>query len=156
MLAAGDVIEGEVRTVAVFGVFCRCGEQEVLVRIPETSWVASFCSCEQFAEPGDRLTVKIIHVDERTGKIAASIKALFPDPWASGELAAGTEHLASVVRYVEKADRCVDRPGYLIEMVPGAYAMLCANGVSFKVGQRVSVVIRDSDFSSRAVRVTCK
>jgi predicted RNA-binding protein with RPS1 domain len=156
MLAAGDVVEVEVRTVAVFGVFCRCEEQEVLVLIPETSWVASFCSCEQFAKPGDRLTVKIIHVDARTRKIAASIKALYPDPWTSGELAPGSEHQARVVRYVEKADRCMDGAGYLIEMIPGAYVMLCANGLSLETSQRVPVVIRESDFSKRAVRVTCK
>jgi predicted RNA-binding protein with RPS1 domain len=141
MLAIGDVVDVEVQTVAVFGVFCRYGEQEVLVLIPETSWVASFCSCEQFAKPGDRLTVKIIGVDAQKGKIAASIKALQPDPWTSGELAPGTEHRGRVVRYVEKADRCMDGPGFLIEMIPGAYVMLCANGVLLEAGQQVTVVI---------------
>jgi predicted RNA-binding protein with RPS1 domain len=156
MLAIGDVVEVEVRTVAVFGVFCRYQEQEVLVLIPETSWVASFCSCEQFAEVGDRLTVKVIHVDARTGKIAASIKALHPDPWASGELAPGTEHCGRVVRYVEKADRCKDGSGYLVEMIPGTYVMLCADGLALHADARVVVVIRESDFSKRAVRVSCK
>jgi small subunit ribosomal protein S1 len=156
MLKAGDVVEVEVRNVAVFGVFCRHGEQEILVLIPETSWVASFCSCEQFAQPGDRLTVKIIHVDAARGKIAASIKALHPDPWTTGELAPGTEHQARVVRYVEKADRCMDGPGYLIELIPGSYIMLCASSLSLKTGEQVAVVIRESDFSKRAVRATCK
>lgn len=156
MLNAGEVVEVEVRTVAVFGVFCRHGEEEILVLIPETSWVASFCSCEQFARSGDRLTVKIIHVDASKGKISASIKALHPDPWATGELAPGIEHQARVVRYVEKADRCMDGPGYLIELIPGAYVMLCANGLSPEIGDRITVVIRESDFSKRAVQVTCK
>jgi ribosomal protein S1 len=156
MLESGDVVEVEVRAVAVFGVFCRHGEQEVLVLVPEISWVASFCSCEQFAQPGDRLTVKIIHVDSARGKIAASIKALYPDPWTTGELAPRTEHQAQVVRYVEKADRCMDGAGYLIELIPGAYVMLCANGLELEIGQRITVVIQDSDFSKRAVRVTAK
>jgi ribosomal protein S1 len=156
MLEIGDVVEVEVRTVAVFGVFCRHGEQEVLVLIPEISWVASFCSCEQFVDPGDRLTVKIIHVDMRTGKVSASIKALYPDPWTGGELAPDVEHRARVVRHVEKADRCTDGPGYLIEMIPGTYVMLCANGLSLEAGQRITVVIREADVSKRAVRVSCK
>jgi predicted RNA-binding protein with RPS1 domain len=156
MLAIGDVVEVEVRTVAVFGIFCRHGEQEVLVLIPEISWVASFCSCKQFAEAADRLTVKITNVDAKTGKIAASIKALHPDPWASGDLSPGTEHNARVIRYVEKADRCNDGPAYLIEMVSGAYVMLRADGLALDAHQRVAVVIRESDFSKRAVRVSCK
>jgi ribosomal protein S1 len=156
MLAIGDVIEVEVRTVAVFGLFCRHEEQEVLILIPETSWVTSFCSCEQFAEPGDRFPVKIIHVDGPAGRIAASIKALHSDPWASGAFKPGTEHRARVVRYVEKADRCNDAPGYLIELIPGSYAMLCADDLALVADQRVAVVIRESDFEKRAVRVTCK
>lgn len=71
MLTTGQVVEVEVRTVAVFGVFCRHEDQEILVLIPEISWIASFSSCHQFAEPGDRWTVKIIHGDVGTGKISA-------------------------------------------------------------------------------------
>src|SRR5262245_30155398 len=125
MLTAGEVVEVEVRAVAVFGLFCRHGEQEVLVLIPETSWVASFCSCEQFAAPGDRFTVKGLHVDTASGKVSASIKAMHLDPWPGGLLAPGTEHQARVVRFVESADRCGGRAGYLLELLPGAYVMLC-------------------------------
>src|SRR4029434_8011752 len=110
MLESGDVVEVEVRTVAVFGVFCRHGEQEVLVLIPETSWIASYCSCHQFAEPGDRLTVKVLHVDAVRGQAAASVTALHPDPWPGGLLEPGTEHQARVVRAVEDADRCGGSP----------------------------------------------
>jgi predicted RNA-binding protein with RPS1 domain len=156
MLATGQVVEVEVCTVAVFGVFCRYEEQEILVLIPEISWIASFCACHQFAKPGDRLTVKIIHADVATGKIAGSIKALHPDPWTNDALAPGTDHLARVVRYVEKADRCNDGPGYLIELMPGAYVMLCANGSSLEADQQIMVTVRESDFTKRAVRVAAK
>jgi predicted RNA-binding protein with RPS1 domain len=153
MLATGQIIEVEVQPVAVFGLFCRHEEQDVLVLIPETSWIASFCSCQQFAEPGERLTVKVLHVDASTGKVSASIKGLYPDPWAGGLLAPGTEHQARVVRFVEKADRCNDGPGYLLELMPGAYVMLCANGLLLEKDQRCAVKVRESDFSKRAVWV---
>ena len=116
MLAAGQIIEVKVQAVAVFGLFCRHEEQDVLVLIPEISWIASFDSCQQVAEPGDRLTVKVIHVDSDTGKVSASIKQLYPDPWTDGSLAPGTEYQARVVRFVEKADRCKGGPGYLLEL----------------------------------------
>src|SRR6516225_9557783 len=94
MLSTGQIVMVEVRTVATFGLFCRWEEQEVLVLIPETSWVASYCSCHQFAAPGDRLRVKVIHVDAASGKVSASITALHPDPWPCGLLALRTEHQA--------------------------------------------------------------
>jgi predicted RNA-binding protein with RPS1 domain len=153
MLAIGQIVEVEVTTVAVFGVFCRHDEHDVLVLIPDTSWIASFCSCHQFAKRGDRFTVKVIHVDEATGKISGSIKAVHPDPWAAGHLAPGTTHLARVVHYVEKADRCNDSPGYLVEVLPGAYALLCADRFTVESGQQCMVTVTESNFSKRAVRV---
>jgi predicted RNA-binding protein with RPS1 domain len=152
MLSAGQVVEVEVRTVAVFGLFCRHGQEEVLVRIPETSWVASFCSCEQFATPGDRFAVKVLHADVASGNVSASIKALYPDPWPSGLLAPGTEHKGRMVRFVERADRCGDGPGYLLELVPGAYVML-SGGPPLEKGQTCTVMVVESNFAKRAVRV---
>jgi hypothetical protein len=126
------------------------------VLIPETSWVASYCSCHQFAAPGDRLRVKIIHVDAASGKVSASITALHPDPWPCGLLALGTEHQARVVRFVESADRCGDGPGYLLELLPGAFVMLCGAVPPLVVGQTCGVTVVESDFSKRAVRVARK
>ena len=155
MLATGQLVEVEVQTVAVFGLFCRHEEDEVLVQIPETSWVASYCSCQQFAAPGDRLTVKVTHVDVDTGKASASVKVVHPDPWPVGLLARGTEHQARVVRFVESADRC-GGPGYLLELLPGAYVMLCADGSPLEKDQSCCVVVLESDYPKRAVRVARK
>ncbi len=152
MLAAGGVIDVEVARVEVFGLFCRAGAQEVLVLIPDISWIASFCSCRQFATPGDRLTVQILNVDAERGQVAASVRALHPDPWPSGRLAVGTLHQARVVRYIESADRCRNGPGYLLELLPGAYAVLCG-AMLLENGQVCSVTVTASDFSMRAVRV---
>jgi predicted RNA-binding protein with RPS1 domain len=156
MLVAGEIIDVEVQTVAGFGLFCRCGEQEVVVLIPETSWVASYCSCQQFAAPRDRFQVKVLHADVDTGKVSASVKALHPDPWRGGLLAPGTEHQARVVRFVESADRCGDGPGYLLELLPGAYVMLCGGGPPLEEGQTCAVSVVESEFSKRAVRVARK
>ncbi len=125
----------------------------MLILIPEISWIASFSSCQQFAEPGDRFSAKITHVDQHTGKIAATLKGQHPNPWESGQLAINTEHQARVVRYVDKADRCNDAPGYLIELLPGAYAMLCADGLSLKQNQLCTVTICESDSLKYSVKV---
>lgn len=154
MLEIGNIVEVEVQSVEVFGIFCRHESQEILVLIPETSWIASFCSCEQFTQPGDYLKVKIKHVDRESGKIAASIKDLHSNPWETDQLKAGNEHVARVIRCVREADRCNDGPGYLIEVLPGAYAMMCANGLKFQVGQQCIVTIEKSDPTTHAVQVT--
>ena len=153
MLAAGQIIDVKVQSAAVFGLLCRHDKQDVLVLIPAVSWIASFGSCEQFADPGDELTVKVMRVDTGTGKVAASIREQYPDPWEDGSLRPGTEHQARVVRFVEKADRCNDGPGYLLELMPGAYVMLCDSGSLLEKDQHCLVTVRESDSSKRTVRV---
>lgn len=152
MVTAGDILDVEVRSVAVFGLFCRAGDQELLVLIPETSWVASYCSCQQFAAEGDCFRVQVLHADAESGKVSASIKSLHPDPWPSGRLAVGTVHQARVVRAIESADRCGGGPGHLLELLPGAFVVLCGES-SVVVGQSCPVRVVASDFSRRAVRV---
>ena len=127
----------------MFGAFC----------IPETSCVASYCSCDQFTAPGDRLRVKVLHIDPGTGQVSATIQGLYQNPWADGRLAPGSEHRARVVRYVEAADRCEGGPGWLLELVPGAFVMLCGGGRTLERGQEVRVVIRESDVTKRAVTI---
>jgi predicted RNA-binding protein with RPS1 domain len=152
MVEAGDILDVEVRSVAVFGLFCSAGEQEVLVLIPETSWVASYCSCLQFAAEGDRFRVQVLHADAASGKVSASLKAIHPDPWPSGRLAVGTMLQARVVRAIESADRCGNGPGNLLELLPGAFVVLCGES-SVVVGQSCPVRVVASDFSRRDVRV---
>lgn len=153
MVAIGDVVTAEVKDVQVFGIFCSHESQEILVLIPEISWIASFNSCLQFAEPGDQLTVKIKNIDHESGKIAATIKGLYPNPWETAQFNVGTTHTGRVIRYVEKSDRCNNQPAFLIELVPGAFTMLCADGLSFQPGQTCRLTIEKSDAFNNAVSV---
>lgn len=151
MLKVADIVTVVVTSPQVFGVFCRYESQDLLVLIPETSWIASFNSCHQFAQAGDRLTVRIQSIDTISGKIAASVRHVFSDPWETDQLAVGSTHLATVVRFVESADRCDNEPAYLLELLPGAYTMLCADGLSLAAGQEIAVTIAASDPQRHAV-----
>jgi ribosomal protein S1 len=85
----------------VFGLFCECGTHEILVLIPEISWIPSFANCEQVAAVGDELEVKIIHIDRERNKIAGSLVAFHPesDPWhGKWQLGVGDVLNATVVR----------------------------------------------------------
>jgi predicted RNA-binding protein with RPS1 domain len=152
MPAPGDILEVVVEHVAVFGLFCRAEEQEVLVRIPETSWVASYCSCEQFAAVGDRFRVQVLHVNTERNQISASIRVMYPDSWHTGQLAEGTIHEARVMRAIDKSDRCNHGPAYLLELLPGTYVVL--GGTSPRlIGSTCRVKIVEADFKRQAVRV---
>ena len=142
MLKVGDRAEVTVTSAQVFGLFCRAGTEEVLVRIPYVSWIASFASCQQIAEPGDVLSVKVTHVHPESGQVSGDMRALYPDPWKNDALQAGEIHEATVRRCVPEADRCDDQPAYLVEVLPGAFGMLCASDHSLLPGQRCNVLLK--------------
>jgi hypothetical protein len=153
MLAIGDTVAVEVTSPQVFGVFCRHASDDMLVVIPETSWIASFNSCLHFAETGDQLTVKIKDIDTPTGKFAASIIDLYPDPWSNGRIVIGRSLDARVVRFVASADRCNGKPVYLIELFPGSYAMLLTRGRELSRSNVVAVKILAADIRQSSVVV---
>jgi predicted RNA-binding protein with RPS1 domain len=139
-MLTGDIIEIEIESVHGFGFFGRHEGYSVLVPVPETSWIASCCSCKQFAAPGDSVRVKILYVNQEERKARASIKALYSDPWQDpNKLVAGSTVQATIVRRVENADRCGGQPGYLVAIEPGAYAMLCDPRANRKPGDKCSV-----------------
>lgn len=156
-LNTGDVVRAVVRQTAVFGLFCEYRTHEILVLIPEISWIPSFASCEQVAAVGDELEVKIIHIDKDRNKIAGSIIVLHPDsnPWhGAWQLGVGDVLDATVVRWVEKADRCGDASGYLLALRPAALVMLCGQEAGrFNCGDRCAVRITSIDPQRRKVTV---
>ena len=148
-LNPGDVVRAVVRKTAVFGLFCEYGTHEILVLIPEISWIPSFASCEQVAAVGDELEVKIVHIDRERNKIAGSVRGLHSesDPWhGAWQLGVGDVLDATVVRWVEKADRCGGAGGYLLALRPAALVMLCGKEAGrFKTGDRVAVSVTAID-----------
>jgi hypothetical protein len=156
-LNPGNVVRAVVRKTAVFGLFCEFGTHEILVRIPEISWIPSFASCEQVAAVGDEFDVKIVHIDKERNKIAGSIRAIHPEnnPWGgTWQLNVGDVLEASVLRWVEKADRCGDAGGYLLALRPGALVMLCGlEAGRFESGDRCAVRISSIDAQHEKVTV---
>ncbi|GAB4213294.1 MAG: hypothetical protein OHK0022_50230 [Roseiflexaceae bacterium] len=153
MLEAGQVLEVEVVAVAVFGFFGRHGAHDLLVRLPEVSWIASFGSCAQFTAVGERQRVRVLHVDAESGRVSASIRRLHPDPWEQGLIAAGRIYPARVVRAVPQADRCGGAPGHLVELVPGGFAMLCGAAQALSPGDPCPVLVRSVDPLRHAVEL---
>lgn len=153
----GDVVRAVVRKTAVFGLFCDFNGHEILVRIPEVSWIPSFASCEQVAAVGDELEIKVIHTDPECNSISGSLIALHPEsnPWhGAWHLGVGDVLDATVLRWVEEADRCGGAGGYLLALRPAALVMLCGCEVGrFRGGDRRAVRVTSIDPLHRKVTV---
>jgi polyribonucleotide nucleotidyltransferase len=76
----GDVYEAEVKNVAAFGAFVEFlpGKQGLL-HISEISW-KRLESMDGVLKEGDKIRVKLIGIDQKTGKFKLSHKVLIPKP----------------------------------------------------------------------------
>jgi small subunit ribosomal protein S1 len=80
--AVGDVVEGEVVSLADFGAFVEIlPGLEGLVHVTELSWTGRNNHPGQVLDKGDEVDVKIIDIDEEKHRVGLSIKQLEPNPW---------------------------------------------------------------------------
>ena len=78
----GDTYEGTVKSIKEFGAFVEfLPKKEGLLHISEISWKRLETMDGIFKE-GDKVKVKLLEVDQRTGKFKLSRKALMPKPEA--------------------------------------------------------------------------
>lgn len=76
----GEVYKGKVKSVVSFGAFIEIlPGKEGLLHVSEMDW-ARVESPENFTKEGEEMEVKLIGVDEKTGKLKLSRKVLLPKP----------------------------------------------------------------------------
>lgn len=76
----GTVYTGKVKSVVSFGAFIEIMPgKEGLLHISEMDW-ARVESAENFTKEGDQMEVKLIGIDEKTGKLKLSHRVLLPKP----------------------------------------------------------------------------
>jgi len=76
----GEVYKGTVKSVVSFGCFIEIlPGKEALLHVSEMDW-KRVENAEDFAKEGDEVEVKLIGIDERTGKLKLSRKVLLPKP----------------------------------------------------------------------------
>jgi polyribonucleotide nucleotidyltransferase len=81
----GETYEGTVKSIKEFGAFVEfLPKKEGLLHISEISWKRLETMDGIFKE-GDKVKVKLLEVDQRTGKFKLSRKALMPKPEGQGE-----------------------------------------------------------------------
>ena len=81
----GDTYEGTVKSIKEFGAFVEfLPKKEGLLHISEISW-KRLESMEGIFKEGDKVKVKLLDVDQRTGKFKLSRKVLMPKPEAQNK-----------------------------------------------------------------------
>lgn len=106
-VSVGEIYEGKVTGVLSFGAFVAVEVPvdktkvtvEGLVHISEISW-EKVEDINKYLVKGDTVKVKVLGVEEGTGKLNLSIKQLTPDPWSevAKKYAAGTTVSGTVSR----------------------------------------------------------
>jgi small subunit ribosomal protein S1 len=116
-IVAGAVLSGRVASVTGFGAFVDLGGGiQGLLHVSDMSWSRGTTPGAVVA-PGDQITVKVLRVDEGTGKISLGLKQLQDDPWSTGATTyqVGQVRTGRVTRVAEF--------GAFVELEPGIDAL---------------------------------
>lgn len=82
-IVPGAVLQGRVASVQSFGAFIDLGGGiHGLLHVSEMSW-SRVTTPGELVAVGDPITVKVLRVDEASGRIALGLKQLQDDPWAT-------------------------------------------------------------------------
>ncbi|MBS1253970.1 MAG: 30S ribosomal protein S1 [Anaerolineales bacterium] len=134
-LEEGDVVTGEITSLADFGAFVDLGGADGLVHISELVW-GRVKHPNDILNLGDEVEVQVISIDEERKRIGLSIKRLQPEPWevidehhAVGDLVQGTitkladfgafaridKGLEGLIHISELTDRAINHPGEVVQ-----------------------------------------
>ncbi len=112
-IVPGAVLRGRVVSVREFGAFVDLGGGiQGLLHVSDMGW-SRVTNASETVAAGDETTVKVLRVDEATGKIALGVKQLTEDPWSrvQTEFAVGEVRTGRVTRVAEF--------GAFVELEPG-------------------------------------
>ena len=156
----GDVIHGEVRSLADYGAFVDLGGVDGLLHVGEISW-------SRVNKPADVLSVgqqveaKIIKIDSDQRRISLSLKQLQPHPWDAvpGKYKVGERTRGIVTRVMDF--------GAFVELEPGIEGLIHVSEMSWakkvrkagdvvKPGDSVEVVILGINPAERRIALGLK
>jgi small subunit ribosomal protein S1 len=111
------VLPGRVASVRDYGAFVDLGGGiQGLLHVSEMGW-SRVTDPSTVVQPGDDITVKVLHVDEEKGKISLGLKQLQTDPWTAvlSTYEMGQVRMGRVTRIADF--------GAFIELEPGIEAL---------------------------------
>lgn len=152
-------VEATITGVAPFGAFAKFTvekdsvkhEVEGLVHISEIAW-EKVDDPNQYLKSGDTIKVKVVGVDEKTGKVTLSVKQLLPDPW---------EHVLDMFEKDSTVKGKVTRTspyGIFVELTPGVEGLIHISkvtpGTEPHVGEEITCLVEDVKPDQRKISLS--
>ncbi|MFN3195254.1 MAG: S1 RNA-binding domain-containing protein [Chlorobiota bacterium] len=120
----GAEVTGNISSITNFGVFIDLGGVEGLVHVSRLSH-AHIDNPKNHYNKGDEMTVKVIEIDKKNGKISLSRKALEDSPWK------GAEEKYKVGETVTGKVKRLTNFGAYVELEPGVEGLLRVSELSW-------------------------
>ena len=134
-LEEGQVREGVVRSVKDFGAFVDLGGVDGLLPIGEMSW-SRIAKVDDLVKIGDKVTVKVLKIDQTSRKLSLGLKQLTPSPW---ERVADKYPRGTMVK--GKVTRLMDF-GAFVELEPGVEGLIHISELSPTRVRRVADLVK--------------
>ncbi|PKL79191.1 MAG: hypothetical protein CVV25_08980 [Ignavibacteriae bacterium HGW-Ignavibacteriae-4] len=123
-IKVGEDLTGKVSSITNFGVFLDLGGVEGLIHVSRLSH-SHIDNPKNHFHKGDELTVKVVEVDQKNGKITLSKKALEDSPWKGAE-----QKYKAGESVTGKIKRLTDFGAY-VELEPGVEGLLRVSELSW-------------------------
>lgn len=159
VLTVDETVAATITGVVPFGAFAKLKvtkdkeehEVEGLIHISEIAW-EKVEDVNQYLKTGDSVKVKVISIDEGTGKLTLSLKQLLPDPW---------EHVLDMFEKDTTVKGTVSRVspyGIFVTLSPGIEGLIHISKISPgeepKAGQEIQCIIEDIKPDQRKISLS--
>jgi small subunit ribosomal protein S1 len=138
-LKEGDIVSGEVRSLAGYGAFVDIGGIDGLLHVSDISW-SRVNSPEDVLTVGQQLQLKVLKVDLENSRISLGLKQLRPEPWdtAGEKYKVGQRITGTVTRLMDF--------GAFVELEPGIEGLIHVSEMSWlKKVRKPSDILKTGD-----------
>jgi small subunit ribosomal protein S1 len=135
----GDIVSGQVRSLASYGAFVDLGGIDGLLHISDIAW-SRVNAPEDVLSIGQQLQLKVLKVDSESRRISLGLKQLEPEPWetAAERYAVGQRISGSVTRLMDF--------GAFVELEPGIEGLIHVSEMSWvKKVHKPSDILKPGD-----------
>jgi small subunit ribosomal protein S1 len=135
----GDIVSGQVRSLASYGAFVDLGGIDGLLHVSDIAW-ARVAKPEDVLSVGQELQVRILKIDPESKRISLGLKQLQPEPWDTA-----TERYIVGQRITGRVTRLMDF-GAFVELEPGIEGLIHVSEMSWvKKIHKPSDILKQSD-----------
>ena len=138
-LKEGDVVSGQVSSLASYGAFVDIGGIDGLLHVSDISW-SRVNSPEDVLTVGQQLQLKVLKVDPENSRISLGLKQLQPEPWdaAAEKFKVGQRITGTVTRLMDF--------GAFVELEPGIEGLIHVSEMSWlKKVRKPSDILKTGD-----------